>query len=89
MESTLGFDEQYAIILQKEEDKRNEIIKKNVETIHRKIIIQDIRNINLKFNRKLTSLEREELCKKIEKKIDRKLKKDDYILINDRLLKDA
>lgn len=67
----------------------NEIIKKNLSSIHKRTILQEIRNTNQKFKRKLSLKEKDELCKKIEKKIDRKLKKDDYILINDRLLKDA
>lgn len=88
MDVNLGFDEQHAIILQKQEDKEKEIIKKNLTAIEKKTIIQSVRNVNLKVKRKLTAKEKDELCLKIEKKIQRKLKKDDYILINDRLLKD-
>lgn len=66
--------------------KQNKIIKINLIAIQRAQIIQLVKDINKKFNRKLTKLEHQQFMKKVSKKIERKLNHEDRNLINSRLI---
>lgn len=64
----------------------NKIIKQNLIAIQRTEIIQIIRNINKKYNRKLSKIEHQQVMRKISNKINRRLTPDERDLINERLI---
>lgn len=66
--------------------KEDKIIKNNFIAIQRAQILQLVKDINKKFNRKLTKLEHQQIMRKISNKIGRKLTSNDRDLINKRLI---
>lgn len=69
--------------------KRLKIINSNLISIQNTIIKQMIRDFNKKFNGKYLKNDKNLFNKKIEKKINRKLTKEEFIFINERILKEV
>ena len=69
--------------------KRIKIINFNLAIIHKTIILQFIRDFNKKFCGKYSKEDKSLFNKKVEKKINRKLTKEEFIFINERILKEV
>lgn len=69
--------------------KKIKIIRNNLNSIHKTIILQMIRDFNKKFSGKYSKENKHLFNKKVEKKINRKLTKDECIFINEKILKEV
>ena len=67
--------------------KRIKIINRNLITIHKTIILQFIRDFNKKFKGNYSKENKTLFNKRLEKKINRKLTKEEFIFINERIIK--